>query len=177
MQLLIQLPGSDATVHMAEETRNASSVIPRAMMWSYVINGFMVFLMLVTYCFCLTDLAAATDSPTGYPFIAVFVNATGSAAGGAGITCLIVVLIVFSVTNYMASCSRQVFAFGRDKGLPFYTWVSKACAPPKSRDNYTRTYSPRAGRCPHQLSSPRCRSDLRLLHPCVTHQPRKLRCV
>lgn len=43
--------GSDATAHMAEETRNASLVIPRAMVWSYVINGLMVFLMLITYCF------------------------------------------------------------------------------------------------------------------------------
>lgn len=43
--------GSDATAHMAEETRNAGLVIPRAMWWSYVVNGFMVFLMLITYCF------------------------------------------------------------------------------------------------------------------------------
>ena len=110
---------------MAEETRDASSVIPKAMIWSYFINGLMVFLMLVTYCFCLADLAAAANSPTGYPFIAVFANATGSPAGGAGITCVIIILIVFSVTNYMASCSRQVFAFARDKGFPFYTWMSK----------------------------------------------------
>lgn len=110
---------------MAEETRNASSVIPKAMMWSYFINGLMVFLMLITYCFCLTDLAEAFHSPTGYPFIAVFANATGSAAGAAGITSLMIVLIVLSVTNYMAASSRQVFAFGRDKGLPFYTWISK----------------------------------------------------
>ena len=110
---------------MAEETRNASSVIPRAMVWSYLINGLMVFIMLITYCFCLTDLAEAFKSPTGYPFIEVFAHATGSPQGGAALTCVLIVLIVFSVTNYMASCSRQVFAFGRDKGFPFYMWMSK----------------------------------------------------
>ena len=51
------------------------------MMWSYVLNGFMVLLMLITYCFCLTNLEEAFDSPTGYPFIAVFTNTTGSRSG------------------------------------------------------------------------------------------------
>ena len=98
------------------------------MFWSYIVNGLMVFLMLITYCFCLTNLDQAFKSPTGYPFIAVFAHTTGSPQGGAGITGVLIVLIMFSVTNYMASCSRQVFAFGRDKGLPFYTWMSKVSA-------------------------------------------------
>lgn len=129
------LTGSDATAHMAEETRNSSSVIPRAMMLSYLLNALMVFIMLITFCFCLTDLEAAFDSPTGYPFIQVFADTTGSPAGkaqqetstrqpltgqsgGVGLTCVMILLIVFSVTNYMAATSRQVFAFARDKGKP-----------------------------------------------------------
>jgi choline transport protein len=110
---------------MSEETQHASSVIPRAMVWSYVINGLMVFLMLITYCFTLTDLDTAFDSPTGFPFIAVFATATGSSEGAAALTCVLIVLIIFSVTNYMAATSRQVFAFGRDKGLPFHRWIAK----------------------------------------------------
>ena len=110
---------------MAEETRHASDVIPKAMILSYIINGCMVFLMLITYLFCLSDLETAFDSPTGFPFIQVFATATGSPQGAAALTCVIIVLIIFSVTNYMASCSRQVFAFARDRGLPFSTWISK----------------------------------------------------
>ena len=127
-RLLISV-GSDATAHMAEETRNASSVIPKAMVLSYFGNGLMIFLILITYCYCLTDLPQAFDSPTGYPFIAVFAHATGSIEGGAGLTCVIIVLIVFAVINYMAATSRQIFAFARDKGLPFYTWISKVSYP------------------------------------------------
>lgn len=115
---------SDATAHMVEEVRNSSSVIPKAMIWSYIINGLMVYLMLTTYCFCLTNLGEAFESDTGCPFIAVFTNTAGSAAGGAGITCVLIFLISFSVTNYMASCSRQVFAFARNGGLPFHTWIA-----------------------------------------------------
>ena len=114
---------------MAEETRHASDVIPKAMILSYFINRFMVFVMLITYCFCLTDLTDAFASATGFPFIQVFATATGSAEGAAAITCLLVVLIVFSVTNYMAACSRQVFAFARDRGVPFHTWIAKVRSP------------------------------------------------
>ncbi|KAK4890581.1 hypothetical protein LTR27_010743 [Elasticomyces elasticus] len=123
--LVWTLTGSDATAHMAEETRHASNVIPKAMILSYIINGMMVLLMLITYCFCLTDLETAFQSPTGFPFIQVFTTATGSAEGAVAITCLLIVLIVFSVTNYMAACSRQVFAFGRDRGFPFHSWIAQ----------------------------------------------------
>ncbi|KAK5125447.1 hypothetical protein LTR85_000556 [Meristemomyces frigidus] len=117
--------GADATAHMAEETRQASAVIPKAMLYSYIINGLLVFIMLITYCFCVTDLDAAFTSDTGYPFIEVFASATGSPEGAAGLTCVLIVLIVFSVTNYMASCSRQVFSFARDRGIPFSGWLAK----------------------------------------------------
>lgn len=119
------LTGSDAAAHMAEETRHASSVIPKAMVWSYMVNGLMVFLMLITYCFLLTDLQSALQSATGFPFIAVFEQATGSQGGAAGLTCIQIVLIMFSAINYMASCSRQVWAFARDRGLPFHQWIAK----------------------------------------------------
>lgn len=75
------LTGSDATAHMAEETRQSSSVIPRAMMLSYFLNALLVFIVLITFCFCLVDLKAAFDSPTEYPFIQIFADTTGSPAG------------------------------------------------------------------------------------------------
>lgn len=34
--------------HMAEETKNASIIVPRCMLWSYILNGAMGFVMLVT---------------------------------------------------------------------------------------------------------------------------------
>lgn len=120
------LTGSDAAAHMAEETKRASSVVPKAMVASYVVNGLMVFLMLVTYSFTLTNLEEAFDTdPTGFPFMTIFKNATGSASGSAALTSIQVILIMFSAINYLASCSRQVWAFARDKGLPASSWISK----------------------------------------------------
>jgi choline transport protein len=39
--------GADAAVHMSEELKNASKVLPRAMIWTSVVNGAMGFVMLM----------------------------------------------------------------------------------------------------------------------------------
>lgn len=41
------LVGGDAAAHMAEELKNASKMLPRAMIWTIVVNGALGFLMLV----------------------------------------------------------------------------------------------------------------------------------
>ena len=70
---------------MAEETKDAAVVVPKAMITSYIINGGLSFIMLVTYCFLLVDYAAAEKSPAGQlylPYIQVFINAVDSVGGG-----------------------------------------------------------------------------------------------
>jgi choline transport protein len=51
------------------------------MIWSYLLNGSMGFVMLVTYCFCLIDVEAALSSRSGFPYIYVFQTGTGSIDG------------------------------------------------------------------------------------------------
>lgn len=38
---------------------------------------------------------------------------------------ILCVLQAFGATNFMASSARQIFAFARDKGLPFHNWIAK----------------------------------------------------
>lgn len=108
---------------MAEETRDASIIVPRCMLWSYLLNGGMGFAMLVTYCFCLTDVDAALNSASGFPYIYVFQSGTGSTGGAVGLTSIILILGLAGATSFFASTSRQTFAFARDKGLPGYNWI------------------------------------------------------
>ena len=100
-QILIyySLLGSDSTAHMAEETEHAAIVIPRAMISSYLIIGIACFLTLIAYCFCWVDPDAYESTPSSYPFLAVFVTATGSARGAIGLASIMILLILFSVTN------------------------------------------------------------------------------
>lgn len=68
------LVGYDCSVHMSEETRDASSTLPRAIMSSVLLNFTMVFIMVVTVCFCLGSPTAAANTVTGYPFVQMFVR-------------------------------------------------------------------------------------------------------
>ncbi|PSN60203.1 GABA permease [Corynespora cassiicola Philippines] len=117
--------GSDAPVHMAEEVKSASKLLPRVMIFTMMINGAMGFITLVTFCYCVGDLEAALTTPTGFPIIQVFYSATGSAASTSVLCSLLILLnLVNNLTN-MAGASRQIFAFARDRGVPFSNWVSR----------------------------------------------------
>ena len=79
--------------------------------------------MTITYAFCITDLDAALNSPTGYPFIQVFYSATGSKAATTAMTCIPIVLLIAAGISVLATASRQTFAFARDDGIPMgHVW-------------------------------------------------------
>ena len=84
----------------------------------------MTFGLLITYLFCIGNISDAIASPTGYPFIYVFQNSTGSVAGATGLTSVILILLIVITISSYASTSRQLFAFARDNGMPFSRWLS-----------------------------------------------------
>lgn len=116
---LLTLTGSDSVAHMAEEVEDAGVVVPRAMVWSFIINIPFTFAMVISYLFCMPSVEDAVSDPTGFPFIYVFRQATGTSGGTLGMTVVILFLITMITISAMASTSRQTFAFARDNGLPF----------------------------------------------------------
>ncbi|KAL8901293.1 MAG: hypothetical protein Q9207_005279 [Kuettlingeria erythrocarpa] len=110
----------------AEEVEDAGRTLPRSIMYSVYLNGAMGFLMAVTMCFCMGDLAAIVDTPTGYPFIQVFYNATGSYTA----TNILVTIFIINLTacdiSVLATASRQLWSFARDKGVPLSGWFARA---------------------------------------------------
>ncbi|CZT22710.1 related to amino acid transporters [Ramularia collo-cygni] len=115
--------GPDAGAHMSEELRDASLQLPRAMMWATVLNGFLGITMLITFCFCITNLQTILESESSFPIVQVIQNATGSIAATCVLGALLVVLIFFSTVTTVASASRQIWAFSRDQGFPFSAWI------------------------------------------------------
>ena len=93
------------------------------MISTVILNGILGFVMVVTFCFCITDLQAALSTSTGYPFIAVFYAATNSKGGTTIMVLIVVLLIICCAISQLATASRQAFAFARDEGLPFsHVW-------------------------------------------------------
>lgn len=110
---------------MAEEVHNAQKVIPISLMFSILINGVLGFGMLIAALFCLGDLEDAIQTPTGYPFIEIFRQGTGSVAGAAAMSSIIVVMGISATVGMLATSSRQLWAFSRDRGIPGWRMWSK----------------------------------------------------
>ncbi|KAF9741968.1 amino acid transporter [Paraphaeosphaeria minitans] len=118
------LPGSDATAHMAEEVRDADRYVPISLFWSYIGNSFMAIIFLITYLFALPSVEDAIDDSSGYPFLYVFKGAM-SPAGVNTLTIIVLLIVSAANINFGASTARQTFAFARDKGLPFSSWLAR----------------------------------------------------
>jgi hypothetical protein len=118
--------GVEAGAHMAEEVRDAASIIPRAMMWTLLGNGLLGWIMAITFCYCVGDTLFILTTPLGTPFIQVFLNTTGSVRGATGLTVLMLIIAIFACVAVMATNSRQLFAFARENGVPFSKIFSKA---------------------------------------------------
>lgn len=109
---------------MSEEIKDASITLPRAMMWTIVINGSLGLVMLVTFCFCLGDVQVILSNPTIMPFVQTFLIATESHAGTSAMTAILITLTTCGCITNVATASRQMFAFARDRGLPFSTFLA-----------------------------------------------------
>jgi hypothetical protein len=108
---------------MSEEIENASMIVSKSMVWTFLLNVPFTFALLLTYLFCIGNVSDAVSSSTGFPFIYVFLNATGSTSGATGMTVVVLLLLVMITISTMAATPRQTFAFAHDDGLPFSKWL------------------------------------------------------
>ena len=112
------------------------------MLASVLFNGLLGFGMLVAVLFCLGNVDQALNTPTGFPVIEIFTQATSTNAGGTvmvSTSCAIkscchredienltacnkvsVVIAVFMLGTIgaLTTASRMTWAFARERGLP-----------------------------------------------------------
>ncbi|TVY35551.1 Choline transport protein [Lachnellula subtilissima] len=117
--------GADSCYHMSEEIQNASRVVPRAMVWSLIIDGTVGFTMYIGFLFSAGDLQAALDTDFIYPYIEVLVQALQSKAGVALMLSLILLVDVGLMIGVTAAASRMLWAFARDRGIPGWRRISE----------------------------------------------------
>lgn len=126
---MYSLIGPDSAVHMAEEIKDASRVLPLGMIWTLVLNGVTGFIMVITFAFCIGDLDAAITPSYSYAYIGTFYTATGNKPGSTVMACLIILMCLCSTISNVATASRQMFAFARDRGMPFSTFLCRHVSP------------------------------------------------
>ncbi|KAH8423944.1 amino acid permease [Aspergillus melleus] len=109
---------------MSEETHDAASLGPLAIQSAVIVSGLMGWLLTICLCFCITDLDAILDTPTGLPAAQIFLNAGGQ-TGGTIMWGFAILVQFFTGCSAMLADTRMAYAFARDEAVPFSRTLSK----------------------------------------------------
>ncbi|WYZ37748.1 hypothetical protein EsH8_II_001254 [Colletotrichum jinshuiense] len=117
--------GYDAACHLAEELPNASRDVPIAMVGSVVVNGVMGLVYGTVLLFSTGPLEALLSTPTGFPFMQIFLDVTRSRGAATFMSVMIILTAVAATVAGITSTSRTLWAFARDKATPYDRYLSK----------------------------------------------------
>ena len=134
---------------MAEEVRNADVVVPWSMVGTTLLNGALGFAIIIAVLFVTLDIESALESPTGQlgmPFMDIFMTNT-SRNGATGMIILITIIVGIGTIAFVATTSRLIWAFARDRAFPGWKHVSKV----STQRNQERAPSKQASGADHSL--------------------------
>lgn len=94
------------------------------MMSAVGVNAVLGFVMIITLCFTLGDVNNILETPTEFPFIQIFYNTTQSYTATNTMTAILVITLTASTITEVATASRQLWSFARDRGLPFSSFFA-----------------------------------------------------
>ena len=118
------VPGCPSNSGLTSFVLDASKAVPRAMMSVYVINFCLIFPAIITLCFAMPNLEDALSDPSTYAAVYVLRQSMDTAWLTVVLT-MITCLLICSNVSYLTAVTRDLFAFGRDNGFPFSSWISK----------------------------------------------------
>ncbi|KAL1583194.1 hypothetical protein WHR41_07921 [Cladosporium halotolerans] len=109
--------GLDGAIHLAEESKNASVAVPRALMSTWIIGSLTSIIVSIAVMYSAQDFEAIATTPTGLPIFELFRQAMRSDA--AAVTTLAVMLAagIMALAGCQQTASRLTWAFARDKGF------------------------------------------------------------
>lgn len=114
------ITGFDASAHTSEETHNAASNVPKGILKAVIYSGIFGYFMVCTFVLVMPDLAVGVKQGMGF-FDALLSSLPGwlKVVLGVGIFICNFLCGLACVT----SCSRMMYAFARDGGLPASNWL------------------------------------------------------
>lgn len=110
------ITGFDGSAHISEETHDAANIVPRGIIKAVIYSVIFGFIMVCTFILVMPDLTEGVKQ--GYTFFDALLHQLPDKLR-------IILSIGIFVANYLCglacltSCSRMMFAFSRDGGLPF----------------------------------------------------------
>ncbi|KAL6304155.1 amino acid transporter [Sparassis latifolia] len=128
--------GFDASGHIAEETKNASVIAARGILYSAIATGCLGFATTILFLFCTPDLNTlfALDAPQ--PFVQIYALALGK-GGGIFMTIVATVGLILNTSVAIVAASRLVYAVARDGVLPLSHWIGQVDSSRQPRNAVT----------------------------------------
>lgn len=116
--------GFEANGDVAEEVRNPSSVIPKAMRMTIYVGGIASMFIALGLILAIPDHQAVIAGTATDPVGALFLDVFGPF--GFSVVMIIVLVSYLSCTiSLQAAASRLIYSMGRDKGLPGYKLLAQ----------------------------------------------------
>ncbi|KAG1744390.1 amino acid permease-domain-containing protein [Suillus lakei] len=113
----------DSSVHISEESSNAATAVPWAIVSAIGIAGILGWGINVSLAFCMgTDIDSLLSSPIGQPMAQIFFNSFGQ-TGTLALWSFVVLVQYMMGSSMVLASSRQTFAFARDGALPFSSYL------------------------------------------------------
>ncbi len=114
------ITGFDASAHTSEETHDAANNVPKGIIKAVAWSGLFGYIMVCAFVLVMPDIKAGVAQGMGF-----FGALMSSLPHGLGVTLGIGIFIVNFVCGLacLTSCSRMMYAFARDGGLPASKWL------------------------------------------------------
>ncbi|KAG2072013.1 amino acid transporter [Suillus decipiens] len=113
----------DSSVHISEESSNAATAVPWAIVSAIGIAGILGWAINVSLAFCMgTNVNSLLTSPVGQPMAQIFFNSFGR-NGTLALWSFVVLAQYMMGSSMVLASSRQTFAFSRDGALPFSSFL------------------------------------------------------
>lgn len=109
------ITGFDASAHTAEETRDAAKAVPKGIVSSVIYSAIFGYIMISTFVLVMPDVATGVKQGFGF-FDALLGTLPVALKTFLGIGIFLVNFLCGLAC--LTSCSRMMFAFARDGGLP-----------------------------------------------------------
>ncbi|MGE3804056.1 MAG: amino acid permease [Gemmataceae bacterium] len=115
--------GFDASAHTSEETIGAAENVPRGIVRSVVVSGLAGWVMLCSFVLAMPDMDEAARQGSNVFYWMMNEVLPGGLARALFVSIAIAQYLCGLAT--VTSASRMVYAFARDRGLPFSTQLSR----------------------------------------------------
>ncbi|KAL3480895.1 amino acid/polyamine transporter I [Aspergillus californicus] len=121
----------DAAVHLADEVPNPAKNIPKALLWTIAVGAVTGFPLIIALFFSIQDMDEVINDATGNPSLVAFLQIfSGNRAAAVALNILPIVSTFGAVIGVHTWQSRMAWAFARNRGFPFASYLAKIAPAP-----------------------------------------------